>query len=134
MTARDQLQCLLDKGYITQAQFNAAVNLATITNDLGVAFAISSVGTPSTMVTLAAIDETTPKSFAAAPATTQKVVLTAHGNDVLFTVTGDPPASGVGHVLKQGINYTFTVAEFNAGKFLALNSDSNASITATFYK
>lgn len=134
MTARERLQCLLDKGFITQAQFNAAAQLATITGDLGVALALSSVGTPSTMVNLTAIDETTPKSFEAAPQDATKVVLTAHGNDVLFTVTGNDPVSGVGHVMKQGINYTFTIAEFNAAKFLAISADSNASITATFYK
>jgi hypothetical protein len=134
MTARDALECLLDQGLISQAQFNAAARFAGITNDLGVSLALSGIGTPTSMTDLTAIDETTPKSFPAPPSGTIKVVLTAHGNDVIFTVTGTDPTATSGHIMKQGINYTFTVQEFTAGKFLAVDSSDTASITATFYK
>jgi hypothetical protein len=132
-TARERLQCLLDQGFISQAYFNSIVRLVGITDDLGVSLALASMGNPLSMVSITPIDDVTPVDPAPAPEAATKVVLTAHGNDVLFTVTGDNPASGVGHVLQQGVNSSMTVVEYNAILLLALNSDSTASVTATFY-
>lgn len=134
MTATDSLNCLLEKGLISQAQYNAAIKFAAITQDLGVIFSLSGVGRPISMTSLDNIDETTPKSFSDIPESSIKAVLTAHGNDVIFTVTGDDPSSSLGHIMKEGINYTFTIQELKDAKFIALDNSSNATISATFYR
>lgn len=133
MTARERLQCLVDQGFISQAYFNSIVRYVGITDDLGASLALAGMGSPLSMVNITPIDDLVVVDPAAAPASATKAVLTAHSNDVLFTVTGDAPTPAFGHVLKATVNFTMTVAEYNAIKLLAIDSTSTASVTVTFY-
>lgn len=137
MTASNSLKCLLEKGKITQEQYNELVSLVAITGSLTDALALSALtSAPFRTDDVDAIDQTTPKSGLTDP-TASKAVLTAFGNDVLFTVVeGEEPdsASGFGHLLKEGTNYTFTAAELTNLKMVAFDSSATASVTFTFYK
>lgn len=133
MTALESLKCLLDEGVISQAEFNSLVKTTRITNDLGASLAIAGMGSPISMTSIGPVDEITPVSPANAPASATKAVLTAHGNSALFTVTGDAPAAGVGHILPEGVNVNMTVQEYNALAVLALDNSSAVTITVTFY-
>lgn len=142
MDSLGALECLLEKGLITPAQYAAGAKLAAIfPHDILSVFGVmqsngSGQGTAFFSESSAAVDETTP---ADAPAGAEsagytRVVATAFGNDAIFTVDGSAPSSTHGHVMKQGTNYTFTKEEWAKLKFIALNSDSTVIVSATFYK
>lgn len=147
MNARKELECLLEQGFISQEEFNALAAITTITGDLRLAMEIRAMNLAQASAIYCDdvddIDDTTAKP-ALNPeeaAGFTKAVVTAHNNDVNFTVVAsesplaDTHASGgFGHTLKMGINYTFTPQEIKDMKLIAANADAEAHVTFTFYK
>lgn len=144
MNARKELECLLEQGFITQEEFNSLAAITTITGDLRLSMDITARNLanaePFASESVEDITDTVAKP---APNVTgaSKVIVTAHNNDVNFTViASDSPradsnaAGGFGHTLKMGVNYTFTPAEVASMGMISANTDSEANVTFTFYK
>lgn len=135
MNAIDAIQCLLEKGLLTEEQANLAIQYATVfVGDPASALFLSQQsyqagGSPLNSDSFGV--STTPSVLIVPPDNVKKVVATAIGGDVLFLVNGGTPTPTYGHIMKDGVNYTFTAQEW-AG-FRARTVSGNADITYTYF-
>jgi hypothetical protein len=141
MSARNDLDCLLEKGLISQELYDALAPIVGITGDLS--FALSIVmggelagslggnlgGNPLTLVAENVVAGAN-TSMSGIPADITKAVVTVYGDDVMFTVhPGGNAASGSAHILKKEINYTFTPAEITNATFSSLSAPAFLNVT-----
>ena len=142
MDSLGALDCLLAKGLITPAQYALGSKLAAIfPHDISAVFGVmgstpSAQGSAFFSESSAAVNESTPTDAPASAGSEgyTRVVATAFNNDAIFTVDESTPTGTHGHVMKEGINYTFTQAEWVKLKFIAFDSSSTVVISATFFK
>lgn len=147
MSARNDLDCLLEKGLISQELYDLLAPIVGITGDL--AFALSIVtgsaiagsvigGTPisSQVLNGTVLGVPTTPVMVTVPDDAKKGIVTPSGNDVVFTLDGTAPSApggtAVNHILKVGSNYTFSAAELKVARFNSFTGV--ASLYVTYYK
>lgn len=141
MSARNDLDCLLEKGLISQELYDILAPIVGITGDLSFALSIATGsalvggigGEPLSSQFLNGTVIAPPGApvLVTVPNDAKKGVVTPSGNDVVFTLDGSAPSTAA-HIIKAGQNYTFTVDELKVAKFNSVTG--TASLYVTYYK
>lgn len=138
------LACLVDKGYVTDAQRDNIAQIATnLPNDtVGllkalVATSINNIGStgfttnPPLATDSVTTDDTTPEPFPTPPAGAKRAIVTPHGNSIIFTLNGDDPTPTSGHYIPEHENVE--IPNIENFKFIAADGSAAVNLYVAFY-